>query len=48
MSIRIAYGRVVGLIAKGLFKIPSKSVVWLELLELLELLEVFELVLKTR
>jgi hypothetical protein len=31
MSLRIAYRRVVGLIAYGLFKIPLKSAVWLTL-----------------
>ncbi|KAJ1478548.1 hypothetical protein T484DRAFT_1960875 [Baffinella frigidus] len=29
MSLRIAYRRVLGFIAEGLFKIPSKSAVWL-------------------
>jgi hypothetical protein len=30
MSLRVAYRRVLGLIAYGLFKIPSKSAVWSE------------------
>jgi hypothetical protein len=28
MTLRVAYRRVLGLIAYGLFKIPSKSGVW--------------------
>jgi hypothetical protein len=29
MSLRVAYRRILGLIAEGLFKIPPKSAVWL-------------------
>ena len=29
MALRVAYRRVLGLIAQGLFKMPSKSAVWL-------------------
>ena len=31
MPLRVAYSRIVGLFAQGLFEIPSKSAVWLML-----------------